>query len=323
MTGENSVHERAKVIAIVGATCTGKTSLGIDLATHFNGEVVNADSRLFYRGMDVGTAKPSQNKRLDVPHHLIDMLDPRDSYSLSDFLQTAKTVIADIDMRGKVSVVVGGSGQYVWGLLEGWRVPKIPPNPALREELENQLETEGIASLQDRLRRTGASGVDRVETLNPRRLVRAIERAIATGDAMGGASKSAKPPYDALVIGLIAPREVLHARIENRVDQMLNSGWLDEVRMLRRAGVDRDMPSMSAIGYRQLLDFVENREDWDTVREAIMIGNRRLIGAQNNWFKARDERISWFDITSDYFAGDVLRTVTRWLSKRRHDLVER
>ncbi len=323
MTGDDSIHERAKVIAVIGATCTGKTSLGIDLAKQFNGEVVNADSRLFYCGMDVGTAKPSQSERHGVPHHLIDILDPRDSYSLSDFLQIAKKAIADIDIRGKISVVVGGSGQYIWGLLEGWQVPKIPPDPALRKELENQLETEGIASLQDRLRQTGARGIDRVETLNPRRLVRAIERAIATGDAMGGASKSAKPPHDALVIGLAAPREVLHMRVEHRVDQMLKNGWLDEVRELRLTGVDRDMPSMSAIGYRQLFDFDENRENWDTVRDAILIGNRRLIGAQNNWFKASDERISWFDITADDFAADVMRNVSLWLRNRGHDGVER
>lgn len=313
MTGDDSVHERATVVAVVGATCTGKTSLGIDLAMLFDGEVVNADSRLFYRGMDVGTAKPSSVERRGVPHHLIDILDPSASFSLSDFLREAEKAIADIDERGKISVVVGGSGQYIWGLLEGWRVPKIPPNPALRSELENQLETEGIASLQDRLRQTGARGIDRVETLNPRRLVRSIERAIATGDAMGGASKSANPPYDALVIGLTATREVLHTRVEHRVDQMLNEGWLNEVRVLRRAGVDRDMPSMSAIGYRQLLDFVENREDWDTVREAIVIGNRRLIGAQNNWFKARDERISWFDISSEEFVAKAVRLVRDWL----------
>ena len=121
-----------------------KLSLGIELATRFDGEVVNADSRLFYRGMDIGTAKPQLSERRGVPHHLIDILEPKASYSLSDFLREAKKAIADIGLRGKTSVVVGGSGQYIWGLLEGWQVPKIPPNPALREELENQLETEGI-----------------------------------------------------------------------------------------------------------------------------------------------------------------------------------
>ena len=209
------------MIAVLGATATGKTALGIALATHFNGEVVNVDSRLFYRGMDIGTAKPSPSERRDVPHHLVDILDPQASYSLSEFLKTATEAITDINLRGKIPVVIGGSGQYMWGLLEGWRVPEIPPNPALRAKLQNQLESEGIDSLQDRLRKTGARGIERVETLNPRRLIRAIERAVATGDAMGGASKSDSPPFDALVIGLKAPREVLHSRVESRIDQML------------------------------------------------------------------------------------------------------
>ena len=311
------------MIAVVGATATGKTSLGIALATHFNGEVVNADSRLFYRGMNIGTAKPSPGERRDVPHHLVDILDPQVSYSLSEFLKTAAEAIADINLRGKIPVVVGGSGQYIWGLLEGWRVPEIPPNPALREELQIQLESEGIESLQDRLWKSGAIGIERVETLNPRRLIRAIERAVATGDAMGGASKSVSPPYDALVIGLKASRVVLHARVESRIDRMLSAGWLEEVRELRQRGVDREMPSMSAIGYRQLFDFIENHESWEKVREAILIGNRRLIGAQNNWFKPSDERISWFDITVGDVVGDITRTVRHWLSNRGYKLVER
>lgn len=310
------------MFAVVGATATGKTALGIALATHFNGEVVNADSRLFYRGMDIGTAKPSPSERRDVPHHLVDILDPQASYSLSEFLKTATEAITDINLRGKIPVVVGGSGQYMWGLLEGWRVPEIAPNPALRAKLQNQLESEGIESLQDRLRETGARGIERVETLNPRRLIRAIERAVATGDAMGGASKSDSPPFDALVIGLKAPREVLHARVECRIDQMLDAGWQEEVRKLRQSGVNREMPSMSAIGYRQLFDFIENRESWEKVREAILIGNRRLIGAQHNWFKPSDARISWFDITVDDFVGDINRTVRHWLNNCGCNLVE-
>ena len=156
------------------------------MATRFNGEVVNADSRLFYRGMDIGTAKPDASERGGVRHHLIDILEPQEGYSLSDFLRAANRVIAEIQERRRVPVVVGGSGQYIWGLLEGWEVPEIPPNPTLRQELERELEEHGIERLQSRLRETGAANIDKVEILNPRRLVRAIERAVATGDAMGG-----------------------------------------------------------------------------------------------------------------------------------------
>ena len=302
-------------MAIVGATATGKTSLGVEIARRFNGEIVNADSRLFYRGMDIGTAKPNASERRGVKHHLIDILEPHKGYSLSDFLRAANRVIADIHQCGKVPVLVGGSGQYVWGLLEGWEVPEIPPNSALRQELERELEEGGIERLQTRLRKTGAANVDKVEILNPRRLVRAIERATATGDAMGGAGKSAVPPYDALVIGLNAPREVLHARVADRVDEMLAAGWLDEVRILIDAGVGASMPSMSAIGYRQLADFLGGNRSWEATRDEIIIGNNRLIGAQHNWFKPRDSRISWIDITDPNYLDAVTEMVGEWLHR--------
>ena len=302
------------VVTVIGATATGKTSLGIDLAQRFDAEVVNADSRLFYRGMDIGTAKPTMTERRGVIHHLIDILEPHQDYSLSDFLNDASKVISDIAGRGKLPIVVGGTGQYIWGLLEGWEVPKIPPNPALRDELETQLRDEGLEALHKRLIATGAHGVDKVEILNPRRLIRAIERAVATGDAMGGAGKSSEPPYDALVIGLNAPRELIHARVEERVDKMFASGWRKEIEHLMEDGVKREMRSMSAIGYRQLIDHINGELDWSAMREEILIGNHRLIGAQNNWFKMRDERISWIDISDGEFVKKAISWVDDWLS---------
>ncbi len=311
------------VVSVIGATATGKTSLGIELARRFNGEVVNADSRLFYRGMDIGTAKPTKAERQGVAHHLIDILNPHQSYSLSEFLKNAVDAISNITGRGKLPIVVGGTGQYIWGLLEGWEVPNIPPNPALREELETQLKDQGVEALQTRLYATGARAVEKVEILNPRRLIRAIERAVATGDAMGGASKSAEPPYDAMVIGLNAPRELLHVRVEKRVDQMLVAGWRDEVEKLVREGVTRNLPSMSAIGYRELIDHVEGRMDWPAIRDEILIGNHRLIGAQNNWFKTRDERISWIGIADGDYADKAIELVGEWLSKRGESCIGR
>ena len=305
--------QRTRVIAVVGATGTGKTSLGVELATRFRGEVVNADSRLFYRGMDIGTAKPTDAERRGVEHHLIDVLDPQDGFSLNEFLGRAKQAISDIRHRDKLPVLVGGSGQYVWGLLEGWQVPEIPPDPGFRAELESQLDEEGIESLQRRLLSIGASNVEQVEIMNPRRLIRAIERAEATGDAMGGASKADVAPYDALVIGLNAEREILQERVAARVDEMFAAGWKEEVKALMDAGADCQMPSMSAIGYRQMMDLVEGHKTWETVREEILIGNHRLIGAQHNWFKPRDARINWLDITEQDYVESAVEIVDVWL----------
>ena len=311
------------VVSVIGATATGKTSLGIEIARRFNGEVVNADSRLFYRGMDIGTAKPDRSERQGIAHHLIDILDPHQGYSLSEFLRDGGDAISNIAYRGKLPILVGGSGQYIWGLLEGWEVPNIPPNPALREELENLLSDQGLEALQARLHATSARGVEKVEILNPRRLIRAIERAVATGDAMGGASKSTEPPYDALVIGLDAPRELLRARVEKRVEEMFVAGWREEVERLIQRGVKRNMPSMSAIGYRQLIDHIDGRMDESAMRQEILIGNHRLIGAQNNWFKMKDERISWIDIADEDYVNKVVELVDEWLSKRSESCIAR
>ncbi len=316
MTNRDYRNARAGIVAVIGATATGKTQLGVDLALRFKGEIINADSRLFYRGMDIGTAKPDIDVRGGITHHLIDILDPTDSYSLSDFLEIANSTVCDIVGRGKLPIMVGGSGQYIWALLEGWKLPNIAPDEDLRRELEDQLESDGIEALQLRLQSTGAKGIEQVEVQNPRRLIRAIERATATGDAMGGASKSATPPYDALVIGLTAPREILHARVAQRLELMLQSGWLQEVEQLKRSGVTRDTPSMSAIGYRQLFGYLEGRISWDAMIEEILIGNHRLIGAQNNWFKKRDERIVWCDITSPEYRCAVKRAVKDWIERR-------
>ena len=316
MTVRELGDQRIRVIAVIGATAAGKTSLGVELARRFDGEIANADSRLFYRGIDIGTAKPTEIERRGVRHHLIDILGPQDTYSLSDFLRSANRTIDDIHGRGKLPIVVGGSGQYVWGLLEGWNVPEIEPNPMLRDELETQLAEEGIESLQRRLWETGADNIDKVEVLNPRRLVRAIERAVATGDAMGGASKSEVPPFDALVIGLKAPRDVLHDRVATRVNRMLEAGWIDEVRRLIDAGVKRESPAMSAIGYRQLIDYIAGRTSYETVREEVLIGNHRLIGAQHNWFKPSDKRICWLDIADSTYIDGAITMVDEWLSEK-------
>ncbi len=310
---QSSINRRQKLVAVVGPTASGKTALGVEVARRFHGEVVNSDSRLFYQGMDVGTAKPSPEERRGVPHHLIDFLDPGDWYSLKDFLGAARESIADINAMSRLPVVVGGSGQYVWGLLEGWNVPSIPPNPALRAELECILNEEGIGALQERLRLTNARDIERVEMQNPRRLIRAIERAVATGDAMGGASKSRVPPYNALVLGLKLGREELHRRVARRIHRMLASGWRAEVEHLIARGVERDLPSMSAIGYRQLYDHIEGRIFEGEMVEETIAATLRLIGAQNNWFKPGDKRITWLDASEPSVFDDAASAVNDWM----------
>ncbi len=319
----HSAHaSQPKVLSLVGPTAVGKTSLSIRLAQLFGGEIVNADSRLVYRGMDIGTAKPSPQEQALVQHHIVDIIDPDERFSLSRYLDLARALMQGIPERGALPILAGGSGQYVWGLLEGWRVPEIPPDETLRSELEQVLEAEGLETLQRRLRTLDPDGAQRVEMLNPRRVIRAIERAHATGDATGGAGKADHPPYDALVLGLTAPRDVLHARVAERLDQMIECGWLTEVDGLINRGTDFDEPSMSAIGYRQVARHLRGELGFDEMREEIIIATNRLIGAQHNWFKPSDDRIKWIDVTSVDSFEVAKRMVSDWLSGNDLDIGE-
>lgn len=305
-------HAKIPLLAIVGPTATGKSALAIELAKERGAEIVNADSRLVYRGMDIGTAKPSPEELASVPHHVIDLVSPSQSFNLAAFLRAARGSIADIHARGAKVIVVGGSGQYVWALLEGWNVPEIPVDANLRLELEQVLKDRGLSHIQERLGRLDASAPRKIDMQNPRRVLRAIERAIATGDAMGGASKAESPPYDANVIGLTASRDELHRRIVRRIDQMLTSGWLNEVRALKAQGIGASQQSMYSIGYREMMHHINGELELDTAKELVIRATMRLVDNQENWFKHNDDRIAWFNTETHDYRRSVRETVAQW-----------
>lgn len=304
--------DKVPLLVIVGPTATGKSVLAIELAKEHGAEIVNADSRLVYRGMDIGTAKPSTDELASVPHHVVDIVSPTQSFNLAAFLRASRHAIADIHAKGSKVIVVGGSGQYVWGLLEGWEVPEIPPDSSLRRDLELLLQSHGLAHVQERLVRLDTDAPAKVDMQNPRRVLRAIERAIATGDAMGGATKAESPPYAETVIGLTAPRDELRSRIQRRIDEMLSAGWLNEVRTLASQGVDTSHLSMYSIGYREMMRHVNGELELDAAKEAAMSATMRLVDAQENWFKKTDERITWFDTTSDGYHESVHEATASW-----------
>ena len=300
-----------KIIAVVGPTATGKSALAVDLALEFCGEVVNADSRLFYRGFDIGTAKPGAGERRGVPHHLIDILGPHESFSLASFLDAARDAIAGIPPRGRLPFVAGGTGQYVWGLLEGWDVPRVPPDAVLRRSLEQEAASSGVEALYERLRQADPEAAAKVDRRNPRRLIRAIERAAAAGKSDGHArpGKAAIPPFDALVIGLTLPRPELYERIDRRIDAMVAAGWADEVRKLLGAGVPRDASAMSSIGYREMAAHVAGEMTLEDAAAAAKRATRRLVRHQYNWFKLDDPRIVWLAAGPD--AGPAAAVAVR------------
>ena len=312
MVDTSQTPGRPRLVAIVGPTATGKSGLSIRLAREHQGEVINTDSRLVYRGMDIGTAKPTAEEMAGIRHHMIDLVPATLSYNLADYLRLARATVRDVTGRGKLPMLVGGSGQYVWALLEGWNVPEIPVDAQLRAELERMLAERGLAFLQERLLRLDADAASKVDMQNPRRVVRAIERAIATGDAMAGASKADSPPYDALILGLTAPREVLKSRIDSRIDAMHAAGWLDEVRSLAALGINTQSQSMYSIGYREMLAYLNGEIGLDDAKDAIIKATMRLVDAQENWFKKSDARINWFDITSPSYIQDATFAFNEW-----------
>ena len=299
-----------RVIAIVGATATGKTALGIAVAQNLDGEIVNADSRQVYRGMDIGTAKPTGEEQAFVPHHLLDVVDPDDPMSLATYIDLATAAISGIVDRGRTPIVVGGTGQYVWALLEGWRVPRVPPDPELRAQLEARAAREGPEALAEELRRIDPVSAVTIDIRNTRRVIRAIEVTKATGRPFSEWQLRASPGFEARMIGLRMDRGALHERIDRRVDAMLAAGLLGEVEALLASGYGCDLPAMSGIGYRQICDHLAGAYTLSEAARRIKTETHRLARMQHAWFKPADPRIEWFDASSTSLESDVLRALS-------------
>src|ERR671935_1395227 len=232
---------RAHLLVICGPTATGKTDLAITLARHVGGEIVNADSRQVYRSMDIGAAKPTPAQRAAAPPHLLDVVDPDEPFTLADYLERAHNAIGGILARGGLPIVVGGTGLYVRALAQGFAVPRVPPDPRLRAELEALAEAEGNPALLARLRRSDPHTAATIDARNPRRLIRAIEVAEATGVSFA-AQRMAHPRYKTLILSLTADRAVLYERADRRVDAMMAAGFLDEVAALDACGYSPTLP---------------------------------------------------------------------------------
>lgn len=300
------------LIVIVGATAVGKTALSLDLAERFHGEIVNADSRSFYRGMDIGTAKPSPADRARVPHHLIDILDPVDDVSLAMFQDLATAAIADILARGKVPFLVGGTPQYVNALVEGWQIPRVEPDPAFRARMQAIADRDGAAALLDRLREVDPESADRAGP-NVRRAIRALEVYEATGTPMSEQQAKGPPPYNALELELWRPREELHARIDARVDQQVAEGLFDEIRALLDRGVPPDARSFGSIGYRQALPHVLGDASAAEVVQRIKFDTNRLVRHQQTWWR-KNPRLVRIDLTQPDAAVKATAAVARHLA---------
>jgi tRNA dimethylallyltransferase len=280
-----------RLIAIVGPTASGKTRLSVELARRLEGEIIGADSRQVYRHMDIGTAKPTAVEQATARHHLIDVVHPDEPFSLGRWLELANGTLEDMWSRGKQPLLVGGTGQYIWALLEGWRVPPVAPQEGLREELASRPPDDLLAQL----RRVDPEAESFVDPRNVRRVVRALEVFRTTGKPFSYWRTKQHPPFESTIIGLQLPREELYRRIDERVEEMFAGGLSDEVEGLLAMGYARDLPSMSGIGYREACEYIAGGIDLDTAKEITKTGTHRLARHQNSWFKQSDPRIHWIE----------------------------
>jgi tRNA dimethylallyltransferase len=272
----------------------GKTALSLHLARVLNGEIVSADSRQIYREMDIGTGKATAAEHAVAPHHLLDLRRPDEVLTLAEFQRLAFTAIAAIHGRHRLPLLVGGSALYVRAVVEGLQIPPSPPDPALRANLEAELAAEGVAALFARLQALDPVGAAAIDRKNPRRVVRALEIRLVTGESKVALAGAQPPPYRILRIGLNLPREELYRRIDARVDAMLAGGLLAETERLLAAGYAPALPAMTSLGYREMSAHLRGELALAEAATRMKTETHRYVRHQLTWFRKMGE-IHWFE----------------------------
>jgi tRNA dimethylallyltransferase len=308
------MKSKLPVILFVGPTAAGKTRIAIDVALRMkNAEIISCDSRLFYRGMNIGTAKPTHEEMRGVVHHMIDIADPSETLSLGEYQKQTGELIQQIHTRNHIPFLVGGTGQYIRAAVEGWDIPEVLPNPRLREFLEVLGKSGDGQIIQRWLQRLDPISYAQIDLRNPRRVLRALEVILFTGRPFSSQRVKTESPYHLIQIGLNMPRTVLFERIDARIDQMILEGFEDEARKLLENGIDPSLPSMSAIGYSEMAAMMTGKMSLD---EAVTLMKRRThayVRRQANWFKADDRSIHWFDSRSCN-VDDILKVINTELN---------
>ncbi|MFC2020424.1 tRNA (adenosine(37)-N6)-dimethylallyltransferase MiaA [Chloroflexota bacterium] len=302
------------LVAIVGPTAAGKSQLALRLAQEFEGEIVSADSRQVYRHMNIGTAQPSQQELSRVPHHLIDIINPDEDFSLAQYQKLAYRAINDIQHRHKLSLLVGGSGLYVWTILEGWEIPKVVPDLEYRHQLEERAAKDETGELYQELAEIDPAAAQKIDPRNVRRLIRALEVSRYSKTPFSQLQHKEAPSFNSLIIGLTAERTELYKLINSRIDKMIEQGLVEEVKRLVDCGFSMELPAMSGIGYKQINGFLKGELTLESAISQIKTESHRLVRRQYNWFRLTDDRIKWFDIKTD-FEPQVLKLVTESLAE--------
>ncbi|TSA22398.1 tRNA (adenosine(37)-N6)-dimethylallyltransferase MiaA [bacterium] len=299
-----------RILAIVGPTASGKTPLSLLVAEILNGEIVSADSRQIFKYLDIGTAKPTRAERKRVPHHFVDFLDPKQEYSAGLFGDAVKKVVKDVFDRGKVPILVGGSGLYIKSAIDGL-FGGPGRDPEIRARLEDQLRTGGLEPLLDTLGKFDPIVLQRMKEITPRRVIRALEVFFIAGKPLSEyhSEQEKIPDYQAIQFGLEWERKELYSRINHRVDRMISDGLMDEVQKLAGMGYDRHLNALNTVGYKEVFDYLEGTVNAETMIDLIKRNTRRFAKRQITWFKA-DKRIRHIPMTETLNLEAAARRIT-------------
>ncbi len=283
------------VIFVVGPTASGKTNLSIQIAKALDSEIISADSRYFYRMMDIGTAKPDRKEMQNIKHHMIDIADPDETISLAIFKQDVTKIIDQMHQKRKVPIIVGGTGQYVHAVLHNWEMPAAEADYRLRDYLEAFAENHGKLKLYEFLEKVDPDAAKIIDYRNLRRTIRAIEVMLKTGHRFSIQRRKESTIYSHKTIGIRWDRSILYQRIDERIEKMIETGLIDEVKKLQNLGYSSALPSMSAIGYKEISKYIQGEISLDEAIVLIKRNSRTYVRRQANWFKADDPNIRWFD----------------------------
>lgn len=297
-----------KIISIVGPTASGKSDLAISIAEKYKLSIINSDSKLLYKGLNIGTAKPSIEELNKTKHYMVNILQPDESSNLLWFLENCRRIIEKLD---SVPILVGGSGQYTWGILEGWDPPQIEPDFKLRQKLEQEISDLGINQVIEKYSKIYPL-FENKDLENPRRLIRIIER-YKSGYTDSPRRRIKNNNLESLILGIKIDRERTDMLIKSRIKKMIDFGWIEEVNQLLKNGIKKSSPAMSSIGYKEVISYIEGEYDKNQLEEKIFISTRKLMRHQDNWFKKSDKRIKWIDFDNSFDLADNI--ISEWLSK--------